>query len=117
MEKIRKPYQGVLNIIKFNWQFYAFSFLVLCGFIILNSYIRFPFYISLLFILILTSTLMSLLVSFYIYDLSNLYKLSWLDDSIEKIKIVNISAGFDETSALLKIKFKNATLTLSLIHI
>ena len=110
MEQIRKPFQGVLNIIKFNWHFYLLSVLFLCGLLILNNYLSAHFYILLLFSLTLATTLISLLVSFYVYDFSNLYKLNWLDDSNEKIEIVNISAGFDETSALLKSKFKNADL-------
>ena len=53
---------------------------------------------------------MSLLVSWYVYDLSNLYKLSWLFPNNDNIKIVNIHAGFDETSVLLSAKFPNAEL-------
>ncbi|MGI8670206.1 MAG: class I SAM-dependent methyltransferase, partial [Aridibacter sp.] len=42
---------------------------------------------------------------------SNLYKLDWLDElKNENSKIVNINAGFDETSILLSEKFKNAEL-------
>ena len=110
MEQIRKPFQGILNIIKFNWHFYLLSGLFLIALLILNNYLSIHFYVLLLFYLTLTITAVSLLVSFYIYDLSNLYKLYWLADSNEKIKIVNISAGFDETSELLQSKFKNADL-------
>lgn len=111
MEQIRKPFQGVLNIIKFNWHFYLLSFVLLCGLLVLNNYFSDHSYISVIFILILATTLISLSVSFYVYDLSNLYKLDWLTDNKKKIKIVNISAGFDETSALLEVKFAAADLT------
>jgi SAM-dependent methyltransferase len=71
---------------------------------------NFHFILTLLFTMLLTILFISLLVSYYVYDVSSLYKLDWLEDCDEKINIVNISAGFDETSSLLKIKFKNAAI-------
>lgn len=112
MDQIRKPFQGVGNIIRFNWHFYILSVAFLVGLFCLDNYLsqtwqRFFF---ILFLLILATTLMSLLVSWYVYDLSNLYKLSWLFPNNDNIKIVNIHAGFDETSVLLSAKFPNAEL-------
>lgn len=115
MDKIRKPFQGVWNIIRFNWHFYVLAF----GFVLLILSFRGSFYsfnlivVDILLFLIIGSTILSLLVSTYIYDFSNLYKLSWLDklSNDEQKKIVNINAGFDETSFLLKDKFKNCKLT------
>ena len=52
----------------------------------------------------------SLMASFYVYDLSDLYKLSWASKTGNEKLIVNINAGFDETSELLKSKFNNAEL-------
>ena len=114
MEQIRKPFQGVLNIIKFNWHFYLLSFLFLVGLIILSYHFHsnFLIYILFLFTLVFVTTFFSLLVSYYIYDLSGLYKFNWLAENNDKIEIVNISAGFDETSTLLKSKFENANLTI-----
>lgn len=59
------------------------------------------------------TTLISLLASFYVYDLSGLYDFKWIATlNIPKNpKIVNINAGFDETSELLKRKLINAELT------
>lgn len=52
--------------------------------------------------MILITTSVSLLVSYYVYDLSDLYKLNWLHELVANLKrdlkIVNIHAGFDETS-------------------
>lgn len=115
MDKMRKPFQGVWNIIRFNWQFYVLAF----GFVLLILSFRGSFYATnlivadILLFLIIGSTLLSLLVSTYIYDFSNLYKFSWLDKLRynEHEKIVNINAGFDETSSLLKNKFKDCKLT------
>jgi ubiquinone/menaquinone biosynthesis C-methylase UbiE len=114
MEKMRKSFQGVTNIIRFNWHFYvlsaAFIFIVLLTGNFLNSHLH--LYTNILCILIITSTLVSLLTSFYVYDLSELYTFKWLD----KIKIsqdatiVNINAGFDETSILLSKKYPSCSL-------
>ena len=62
--------------------------------------------------LIISSTLISLFVSLYIYDLSGLYEFKWLSElSVPaNCKIVNINAGFDETSALLQQRFADADL-------
>jgi len=61
---------------------------------------------------IICQTLISLLVSSYVYDFSKLYKLSWLNNFInnDDKRIVNIHAGFDETSSLLKSKYADAKL-------
>ncbi len=58
----------------------------------------------------LTAILISLLVSCYVYDFSDLYSLNWLPVTAENknLKLVNINAGFDETSALLSDRFKSA---------
>lgn len=112
---MRKPFQGVWNIIRFNWQFYVLAF----GFVLLILSFRGSFSATnlivadILLFFIIGSTILSLLVSTYIYDFSNLYKLTWLDKlrHNENKKIVNINAGFDETSFLLKDRFKDCKLT------
>lgn len=114
MDSIRKPFQGVWNIIRFNWHYYVFSLL----FVAILLFVRKDFNATLrigttvLVFLILFSTAISLIVSFCIYDLSDLYKLSWLNNlkGSDKEKIININAGFDETSNLLKSKFGNSEL-------
>ena len=112
MEQIRKPFQGVWNIIRFNWHFYFLSVAFLTGLLISSHYISLPYrpYIFIVFAFVIATTLTSLLISFYIYDISDLYKLNWVVDEQSNIKIININAGFDETSSLLKAKFQNAVL-------
>ena len=56
-------------------------------------------------LLLMGATLLSLLVSFYVYDLSGLYQMKWSGECPACACIVNIHAGFDETSVLLKEKF------------
>ena len=113
MEKIRKPFQGVLNIVRFNWHFYVIVIMICLGLFSLKNI--FPLHLHYLFTLAIifafTITSITLIVSCYVYDLSGLYKLNWLASSKEKIEIVNINAGFDETTELLKIKFAESKLT------
>lgn len=113
MELNRKPLQGVLNIIRFNWHFYLIAGTVLFSLIILREYQ--PIQIQpliLLFVLVtIVTILISLIVSFYIYDLSGFYKLNWLPDAHKK-SILNINAGFDETSNIIKTHFPNSHLTI-----
>ncbi|WP_245901685.1 class I SAM-dependent methyltransferase [Chitinophaga ginsengisoli] len=60
--------------------------------------------------LLLAPIITSLLISFYIYDLSGLYHLNWINNTTAERLIVNIHAGFDETSLLLGNKYKHAEL-------
>lgn len=111
----RKPFQGVINIIRFNWHFYVLAFLGIVCLIFLQRFISEnlnPF-ITLFIFLTGISISLSLAASYYIYDLSNLYSLNWLDKLTIRSgsKLVNINAGFDETSALLENKFPDSTLT------
>lgn len=108
----RKPLQGVLNIIRFNWHFYllAGTILILLPFMtpMLPPILQSIAYLGLG--LMIATLAISLLVSFYIYDCSNLYQLHWLSniDPTVSLKLLNINAGFDETSELLKHKFPRA---------
>jgi ubiquinone/menaquinone biosynthesis C-methylase UbiE len=110
MESMRKPFQGVLNIIRFNWHFYVIAFVMIFLSIIVASQLENSLQLIIYFasILIAISSLTSLLVSLYVYDLSGLYKLSWIKTTNAENLIVNINAGFDETSTLLKDKFNTA---------
>lgn len=110
---MRKPFQGVWNIVRFNWHFYILAllfFIITLSFLI---FIKTPFdiYLSVLGILIFSSTFISLAVSYYVYDFSGLYELNWIENSNKYYEIVNINSGFDETSHLLKNKFPNAKLS------
>lgn len=112
MEQIRKPFQGVLNIIRFNWHFYVIAFsLVLVMFYTVNYFEKqYVDVIYILLVLTLSSIIISLLASLYVYDISGLYRLNWIDQNNKEKLIVNINAGLDETSSLLRTKFQNAEL-------
>ena len=106
---IRKPFQGVWNIIRFNWHYYVLSAaIVVLIFVLQHYFYSLSVAANILVLLIVCSTLISLAVSSYIYDFSDLYKLSWLDSLKygEREIIINIHAGFDETSKLLRKRFE-----------
>lgn len=113
MEAMRKPFQGIGNIIRFNWHYYVLSALVIVALVLISDYLPKAFrnVANVSIFLIILVNLISLLVSFYIYDHSSLYKFNWLDNVQIGRKIVNINAGFDETSHLLKTRYPNADLT------
>ena len=108
MEVIRKPYLGVWNIIRFNRRFFILAITLLAilyslaySFAYLNKY--------LLAITIILSLLVitPLLVSWYVYDLSPLYHLNWIGANAKHNNtILNINAGFDEITPVLKQKYK-----------
>ncbi|MCD6068568.1 MAG: hypothetical protein K0S33_3394 [Bacteroidetes bacterium] len=114
MESLRKPGQGVYNIVRFNWHFYVYVLLLLAAVAFFHPYLpdRFHSLTLLVCCLILFSTLISLLVSWYVYDCSELYTLKWLDHSgpMKNEQLINIHAGFDETSELLRLRYPGARL-------
>jgi hypothetical protein len=105
----RTSFQGVINIVRFNWHFYAFAGLLLVGLLFLGWLLPAskPYALGLAGLIMLHIGV-SLGVSFYIYDCSNLYKMDWFSPK-EQGHILNINAGFDETSQLLQQKFPQCT--------
>ena len=107
MEIERKKFQGVLNILSFNRHFYSIGLSILT--LIIISQIIFGWSTLLLWIIIslfLYGLIMPLLISAYVYDFSKYYDFDWLTHIKHLNKnsktIININAGFDETSYILK---------------
>jgi hypothetical protein len=112
MAAIRKPFQGVGNVIRFNWHFYLIALLII-SLLIFVAYLLVGLTSEILIgmaLVILLTSFASLIVSWYVYDASDLFKLNWLDNFIEPSvqNIANINAGFDEFSALIQQKFPDA---------
>ncbi len=113
MATLRKPWTGILHIIRFNWPFYALAagaiFILL---LVANTTINIPpgLIYGAVWIVALP-TLISLLVSWYVYDLSGLYLFNWLVLPHPPKHILNLHAGFDETSVILHAKYPEASLT------
>lgn len=105
----RHPFQGVSNILRFNRHFYFWSIGSIFFLLLLTNFANslFKLFLLIFVLLIFLSTAISICVSYYVYDLSGFYKLSWIDHlpTAEKRTIININAGFDETSMFLKAMF------------
>ncbi|MEO0731388.1 MAG: class I SAM-dependent methyltransferase [Bacteroidota bacterium] len=109
---MRTAYQGVTNILRFNWHFFALAVGgTVAGLLVARWLGGSWWYLGLLVAAgVLLTTLASLVVSWYVYDYSGLYDLEWLDLPGEATELVNIHAGFDETSALLAERYPRARL-------
>ena len=107
----RSPLQGLRNIVRFNWPFYATGVATCLLLAVLSLSVSGSPRIAALTVLAvaLAASLLSLSVSLYVYDISRLYDLHWLD-SIDAKRILSINAGFDETSALLARNFPSTEL-------
>ncbi|HTD92946.1 MAG TPA: hypothetical protein VK644_04005 [Chitinophagaceae bacterium] len=110
----RKPFQGVANVIRFNWHFYAIGAAIIVGLFFLAGFMS-PFirYLVQGFgLLSAISIVASLLVSHYVYDRSGLYSMQWLSYLSIHLgeRILNVHAGFDETSELIKEKYPDTEL-------
>jgi len=115
MEVKRRKFQGVLNILSFNRHFYVFGLGVLLILFVSHSLLKWPdLFFWIIVAAFLYGLIMPLLVSAYVYDFSGYYELHWMKEFIkdqEKVKmIVNINAGFDETSFIIKSKFPQSDL-------
>jgi SAM-dependent methyltransferase len=115
MEIKRRKFQGVLNILSFNRHFYVFGLAALA--LIIASHVIFSWPNLLYWIIIsafLYGLIMPLLVSAYVYDFSGYYNFNWLKKynigDADTKQILNINAGFDETSFIIKNIFPQSEL-------
>lgn len=104
---LRQPLQGTINIIRFNWPLYIIT-LGLALALVISGYLISSFkYICLIAgLAIFLPALVSILTSWLVYDYSPLYQLPWIHQFKGQPTdvIVNINAGFDETSDTIKAK-------------
>lgn len=115
MEAIdRKPFQGILNIVRFNYPFYIATCLEIALLLILQWIFQVE-RIAWIALLLMLPLIVSLFVSWYVYDLSGLYSFKWFDklEDSGRQNLLNIHAGFDETSRLIQQKFPDCRLTIA----
>ncbi|MTB50227.1 class I SAM-dependent methyltransferase [Lewinella sp. W8] len=115
METKRVPWQGVKNIVRFNYHFYLLAAVGIGGLLVVAAFSSgwLSLLPQVLAGMVLVTTAVSLLVSAWIYDWSDLYSFGWLRlrDRPGKItSVINIHAGFDETSRPLRQLFPDASL-------
>ncbi|WP_428740813.1 methyltransferase domain-containing protein [Tenacibaculum sp.] len=115
MEIRRRKFQGVLNILSFNRHFYIAGLIALFTIVFSEHFLTYNNYLYWFLIIIFAYGLLApLIVSAYVYDFTRYYDFNWIDrlnlrGSIDS-RIVNINAGFDETSYILKEKFQQSNL-------
>lgn len=107
MATLRKPLQGVGNIVRFNWHFYLGAMALAVGLAGLGAAVpTVRSYAAVGLGLLLAPVLVSLAVSTYAYDFSDLYRLSWLPAlAPAHPALLTVNAGFDEISALVQEKY------------
>jgi len=115
MEIIRKPLQGIRNIVYFNWHFYVlFGMFFLLGIVLLlyidSVFLQVGIVVALIFGTY--SLLASLIVSMYVYDFTIVYQLPWISEDKSSLRILNIHAGFDETSPVIQMKRPSSEITI-----
>jgi hypothetical protein len=105
----RKRYQGLTNVFRFNWHYYAIAFFAAASLLVMHWITNYGLFLATA-ILTLVPVTLSLLTTWYVYDLSGMYRFSWIKQVhvAENAAIVNIHAGFDETSEALRAFFPHA---------
>lgn len=109
----RHPYQGVFQILQFNWRFYLATVTCISAALIASLLLPSQFGIALRLSAIPALFWLgsSLLVSHYVYDRFPLYDLTWISRALScpPQRWINIHCGLDETSDLLAAVFPDAT--------
>ena len=114
----RGPFDGVLQIVRYNWSLYVaaiFGSVLVIGFVVV---VHPPTVLAGLLILGAIAALfwlaLSLAVSHYVYDRSDLYRWQWIRERIAPNPghVVNIHAGLDETSLALQEMYPAAEVTI-----
>lgn len=114
MEITRSPFQGVLNIIHFNWHFFVLAGIGVSIALLGNGLfpVAWQGWVFWGGLLGAATTFISLLVSYYIYDVSDFYHFNWLSLPPQQT-VLTINAGFDETSALIQQKYQPQQLVIA----
>lgn len=110
--RARTPYQGVIQIVRFNWRSYVAGAIALSIAGIASILLSYPMRFVLMACAVppLFWLGSSLLVSHYVYDRSQLYELNWTERIFTRAPHhwINIHSGFDETSELLAEKYPDS---------
>jgi SAM-dependent methyltransferase len=108
----RRPYQGLVQILQFNWRSYSGATMGVGVAILALPFLHPIWRVALLLAAAPAIFWMasSLIVSHYVYDLFPLYDLTWISRILPRAprRWINIHCGFDETSGLLAAIFPEA---------
>ena len=114
----RGQFDGVLQIVRYNWTLYIVAVFVSALVVGLVLVIHPPAALAALLILGAVAAVfwlaLSLAVSHYVYDRSDLYRWEWIRERVARSPrhVVNIHAGLDETSLALQKMYPAAEVTI-----
>ena len=113
----RGPFDGVLQIVRYNWTLYVAALVAIALVVGLILLIRLPALLTWFLLLGAAAAMfwlvISLAVSYFIYDRSGLYAWEWIPKIGEAPRhVVNIHAGLDETSATLAGRYAASELSI-----
>src|SRR5256884_1663181 len=114
----RGQFDGVLQIVRYNWTLYIVAVLVSALVVALVDVVHPPAALAGLLILGAVAAVfwlaLSLAVSHYVYDRSDLYHWEWIRDRVapNPRHVVSIHAGLDETSLALQAMYPAAEVTI-----
>jgi len=114
----RGQFDGVLQIVRYNWTLYIVAVLVSTLVVFLVDVVHPPAALAGLLILGALAAVfwlaLSLAVSHYVYDRSDLYRWEWIRERAapNPRHVVNIHAGLDETSLALQEMYPAAEVTI-----
>jgi ubiquinone/menaquinone biosynthesis C-methylase UbiE len=114
----RGPFDGVLQIVRYNWNLYLAAMAICAVVVGLVLVIHPPTAFALLLLLGAVAAVfwlaLSLAVSYYVYDRSDLYRWQWIRSRVAPSPrhVVNIHAGLDETSLALQEMYPAAEVTI-----
>ncbi len=118
MTSSRGQFDGVLQIVRYNWTFYLAAVFVSALVVGLVLLIHPPTALAGLLLLGAIAAVfwlaLSLAVSHYVYDRSDLYRWQWIRERVAASPrhVVNIHAGLDETSWALQEIYPTAEVTI-----
>jgi SAM-dependent methyltransferase len=111
---LRSRFQGVAEVVRFNWPYYALAAAIIGAAMTLEALLPIPEAVSLLLrlgILVVAFWIVaSILVTFYVYDLSPLHRWEWLAPliGVSPKSWANFHAGLDETTPAIRALYPNA---------
>ena len=113
----RGPFDGVLQIVRYNWSLYLAAIMAAAAVVVLDVVLHpSPVVAELLIAGAVVGVFWlaaSLAVSYYVYDLSSLYRWQWIRDLLgsRPHRLVNVHAGLDETSEALRRLYPDSAIT------
>lgn len=111
---MRAPYEGMWNVVRFNWPKYILGLgVIVAAFICARLFPLWGSAFHAMGLLAIIAVLFPLLVSHIIYDRSHLYHMPWMDHVVgaEPRHVLNLNAGFDESSVIIQERFPRSELT------